>query len=343
MDAKYDAILIVSFGGPEGRQDVIPFLENVLRGKNVPRERMLEVAEHYYHFAGASPINAQNRDLIAALRLELDRHRLHLPIYWGNRNWHPLLTDTVRAMQADGVRRALAFITSIFSSYSGCRQYLEDIERARAEAGEAAPPIDRIRPFFNHPGFVSSMAERVEEALRAMPASLRASAQIVYTAHSIPLAMARGCPYETQLQESCRLVSEAVGWGDWRLVYQSRSGPPNQTWLEPDVGDYLKQVRAKGAVQAVVVAPIGFMSDHMEVLYDLDVQAKQLCDDLGLTMIRAGTVGTHPQFVSTIRELIEERMSDPAERRVVGGLAACPDECPSDCCPSGRGGGARPV
>lgn len=343
MGANYDAVLLLSIGGPEGPQDVMPFLERVVRGKDVPRERLLEVAEHYYHFGGVSPINAQNRELIAALRGELDRHGLHLPIYWGNRHWHPLLADTVRAMQADGVRQALAFATSIFGSYPGCREYLEDLQRSRAEAGAHALRIDKIRCSFNHPGFIGAMADRVQQALQAAPAPLRASARIVFTAHSIPVAMARSCPYEAQLRESCRLVSEAAGRTDWTLAYQSRSGPRTQPWLEPDLTDYLKQVAAQRAASAVLVAPIGFVSDHMEILYDLDVQTKRLCSELGLTMIRARTVGTHPQFVAMIRELIEERMSDTAERRALGLLPPAPDVCPSNCCLSGRDGGAKPT
>ncbi len=222
----YDAILLVSFGGPEGPDDVMPFLENVLRGRNVPRERMLEVAEHYQHFGGVSPINAQNRALIAALEEELRRSGPHLPIYWGNRNWHPYLTDTLREMKADGIQHALAFFTSAFSSYSGCRQYREDIIRAREAVGEGAPTVDKLRVFFNHPGYIETMVECTRQALDKIPADRRRAARVLFTAHSIPQGMADNCRYVAQLTESCRLVAESLGLETWKLVYQSRSGPP---------------------------------------------------------------------------------------------------------------------
>src|SRR5215213_4629818 len=235
MSQPYDALLIVSFGGPDGPDDVLPFLENVLRGRNVPRERMLEVAEHYYEFGGRSPINDQNRALIAALEKELATHGPHLPIYWGNRNWRPLLTDTLRQMSADGVRRALGFVTSAFSSYSSCRQYQENIAAAQAEVGPAAPQIDKLRAFFNHPGFIEPMIENSRAALEKIPADRTDSAELIFTAHSIPQAMATNCRYEEQLREASRLVAEGAGRNTWTLTYQSRSGPPQQPWLEPDV------------------------------------------------------------------------------------------------------------
>jgi ferrochelatase len=335
MPAPYDAFLLVSFGGPEGPDEVLPFLENVLRGRPVPRERMLEVAEHYQHFGGVSPINAQNRALISALQAEFQQHDLQLPIYWGNRNWHPLLPDTLRKMSDDGVRRAIAFVTSAYSCYSGCRQYREDIQRAREQVGPAAPEIDKLRVFFNHPGFVEPMAQCVREALERVPAERRVETRIVYTAHSIPLAMANGCAYVTQLTEACRLVSERVGNPAWQLVYQSRSGPPSQPWLEPDVCDCLRDLHAQH-VRDVVVVPIGFISDHMEVLYDLDTEAQEVSREIGLNMVRAGTVGTAPRFVSMIRELVIERMVDQPHRLAVGDLGPSHDVCPVDCCPSGR-------
>jgi ferrochelatase len=340
MSEPYDAILLVSFGGPEGPDDVMPFLENVLRGKNVPRERMLEVAEHYQHFGGVSPINQQCRELIAALQRELAERGPDLPIYWGNRNWQPMLADTLRQMKADGIKRALAFMTSAFSSYSGCRQYREDIVRAQAEVGEGAPEIHKLRMFYNHPGYISPLRERIKSALDQIPAERHATTKIVYTAHSIPNAMAAGCDYEKQLTESCRLVSEAFADQSWRLVYQSRSGPPTQPWLEPDICDYLNELHESGEVTDVVVSPIGFISDHLEVLFDLDTQAKDLCDRIGLNMIRAATVGNHPQFIAMIRELIRERTND-APRACLGQYGPNHDDCPEDCCLSGRP--ARPA
>src|SRR5229473_861978 len=241
---KYDAILVVSFGGPESRDDVIPFLENVLRGRSVPRERMLTVAEHYYHFGGRSPINQQTRELIASLEAELERNGPKLPVYWGNRNWHPLLTNTLREMKQEGVQRALAFVTSAYSSYSGCRQYREDIARAQGEVGPGALEVDKLRAFFNHPVFIEATVERVREALEAVLGDARNNVQIVYTAHSIPVSMANTSDYVAQLEEVRRLVSAALGHQNDALVYQSRSGAPGQSWLEPDILGYLRQVKA---------------------------------------------------------------------------------------------------
>ena len=245
-EPPYDSVLVLSFGGPETDADVIPFLDNVLRGRGVPRERMLEVAEHYYHFGGRSPINDQNRELIAALEKELRAYGPDLPVYWGNRNWHPFLADTVRRMRDDGRRRAVVFATSAFSSYSGCRQYREDLARASA-AVENAPQLDKLRVFYNHPRFIFAMADRVRAAFDRLPADRRAGAHLLYTAHSIPLAMARGSDYMRQLEEASRLVSEQIGRPGWRLVYQSRSGPPGQPWLEPDIAEALWLIAAEGA------------------------------------------------------------------------------------------------
>jgi ferrochelatase len=288
--AQYDALLIVSFGGPEKHDDVIPFLENVLRGRNVPRERLLAVAEHYYHFDGRSPINDQNRALIAALR-----ERIALPIYWGNRNWHPLLTDTVRRMRDDGVEHALAFATSAFSSYSGCRQYIENIEHARAQV-EGAPMITKIRPFSAHPKFLEAMADRVRVALEGLP-----QGRLVFTAHSVPVAMAQSSTYVRELEQASAAVAKAVGRSEWKLVYQSRSGPPTQPWLEPDIFDELRATRSD-----TLVVPIGFLSDHMEVIYDLDFEGRKVADELGIRIARAGTVGTHPAMIQMITKFLHE-------------------------------------
>lgn len=327
MTQPYDAVLVLSFGGPEKPDDVIPFLENVLRGRNVPRERMLEVAEHYYHFGGKSPINDQNRALIAGLEQELARNGPRLPVYWGNRNWHPFLADTLRQMRTDGVKNALGFVTSVFSSYSGCRQYLEDVEKARVEVGADAPRVDKLRSFYNHPLFIEAQAAEVRDALNQTTAT---RAQVLFTAHSVPVAMAETSDYQQQLNESCRLVSERLEIPDWRLVYQSRSGPPNQPWLEPDVGDALREMQS-GA--NVVLVPIGFISDHMEVLYDLDTEARAICEERGIHMVRAGTVGVHPAFLSMIRELISERMGQ-SDARAIGRYGPSHGECRADCCPA---------
>ncbi len=339
ITTKYDAILVVSFGGPESRDDVIPFLENVLRGRNVPRERMLAVAEHYYHFGGKSPINQQTRELIAALEDELAQHGPKLPVYWGNRNWHPMLADTMQQMQQDGIHRALAFVTSAYSSYSGCRQYREDILRAQNALtpnapGMNTPEIHKLRVFFNHPGFIEATEDRLRDALNQLPADARQNIQVIYTAHSIPVSMANSCDYVRQLEEVRQLVSARLGIANDALVYQSRSGAPGQPWLEPDILDHLRDVKARDLASAVVLAPIGFISDHMEVLYDLDVEARQLCDSLALPMTRAKTVGVHPKFVGMIRELIEERTIPGAERRALGTLGPRQDVCEENCCPT---------
>ncbi len=331
---NYDAILVVSFGGPESREAVIPFLENVLRGRNVPRERLLAVAEHYYHFDGKSPINQQTRELIAALKNELAQHRPELPVYWGNRNWHPMLPDTLRQMKQDGVQRALAFVTSAYSSYSGCRQYREDIARAQHAVESGAPEIDKLRVFFNHPGFIEATEDRLRDALGEIPARTRQNVQVVYIAHSIPLSMANTCDYVRQLEEVRKLVSARLGIANDALVYQSRSGAPGQPWLEPDILDYLREVKARDLAGAVVLAPISFISDHMEVLYDLDIEARQLCESLSLPMARAKTVGVHPKFIAMIRELIVERTSEETERRALGTLGPRADVCQENCCPA---------
>lgn len=327
-----DAILIVSFGGPEGMDEVMPFLENVLRGRNVPRERMLQVAQHYEMFGGVSPINGQNRKLIAALKEELAGQGPELPIYWGNRNWRPLLADTIQQMADDGIKNALAFVTSAYSSYSSCRQYLEDIARAQAAVGPGAPRVDKLRAFFNHPGFIEANAANVRVALAQLPKAERAATEIVFTAHSIPVAMAANCDYEAQLREASRLVAEALGQPKWQLAFQSRSGPPTQPWLEPDVCDCLRELKSKG-VNDVVISPIGFVSDHMEIVYDLDTEARRVCDGIGLNMVRAATAGTHPAFIKMIRELIMERIELGQPRRSMGVQQALPDHCKVGCCP----------
>lgn len=326
----YDALLVMSFGGPEGMDDVMPFLENVAGGRNIPRHRLEEVAEHYRDFGGVSPLNAQNRALIAALAEELKAQDIDLPIYFGNRNWHPLIEDTIRQMRDDGVKHALAFFTSAFSSYSGCRQYREDVIRA-CEAVEGAPTFDKIRVFYNHPGFIEPMIEATRAALDQFPADRRADVHLAFTAHSIPLSMAQHSDYEQQLAEACRLVAEGVGSANYRLVYQSRSGPPHIPWLEPDIGDYLETL-AEAGTKDVIMIPIGFISDHMEVMFDLDHEAMEVAAAHGMNLVRAATVGTHPQFVAMIRELVVERMTASPQRRALGQYPANHDICPLNCC-----------
>ena len=327
----YDSFLLVSFGGPEGPDDVMPFLENVLRGKNVPRDRMLEVAEHYKQFGGVSPINQQNRQLLDALREEFQSAGIDLPIYWGNRNWHPLLPDALRQMRDDGCQRSLAFFTSMFSCYSGCRQYRENIIQAREEVGEGAPLVEKVRMGFNHPGFIDAMVGSVQQAVQQLNADEQL-VKILFTAHSIPMSMADNCDYVKQLTESCRLIANQAGCADWSLVYQSRSGPPQQPWLEPDVCDSIAEMDDANKLTHLVIAPVGFISDHMEVMFDLDEEAAQVCRERGIAMARAATAGTHPKFVSMIGQLVQERLGTRQTKDALGDLGPWHDVCPDDCC-----------
>jgi ferrochelatase len=337
---EFDALLVLSFGGPEGPDDVLPFLRNVTRGRGIPDERLAEVALHYQHFGGVSPINDQNRALIAALREELPAHGIDLPVYWGNRNWDPFVEDAVWRMREDGIRRALVFATSATTSYSGCRQYREDLARARAHVGDGAPDLVKLRHYFDHPGFVAAAADGVREALASLPAALRDDARLIFTAHSIPVAMndasgpLRNGLYDKQQRETARLVAEAVrGPGaEFDLAWQSRSGPPSVPWLEPDINDCLKDLAAQG-VRAVVVAPTGFVSDHVEVRWDLDTEARETAADLGLVFARAATAGVHPAFVAMVRELVQEHLG-AAEPRHLGALGLCGIDCPDGCCPA---------
>ncbi|MFP6765205.1 MAG: ferrochelatase, partial [Planctomycetaceae bacterium] len=312
---------------------VMPFLENVLRGKNVPRERMLEVAEHYHHFGGVSPINEHCRDLLAAIRTELAEHSIDLPVYWGNRNWDPLLPDTIREMRDAGIKRALAFVTSSSSSYSSCRQYRENLEDAQKAVGDDAPEIDKIRVFYNHPDFIAASSDGVRAAFESIPEDRRAETKIAFTAHSIPGSMSDSSDYVQQLTETSRLVAASVGVSDdrWQLVYQSRSGPPHIPWLEPDICDHLRNLKAQD-VRDVIVMPIGFLSDHMEVMFDLDEEARETCGEIGLNMVRAATVGIHPRFITMIRKLIEERIHG-CGKEFSGNYGPNHDTCPLDCCP----------
>ncbi len=320
-----DAVLLVSFGGPEGPGDVLPFLRTVTAGRGIPDDRLAEVGEHYQRFGGVSPINGQNRELLALLR-----EALPLPVYWGNRNWGPYLVDALAQMRDDGVERALAYVTSAYSSYSGCRQYREDIARAQREVGPGAPRVDKLRAFYNHPIFVDCFVTATREAVARLGV---AAPRLVFTAHSIPLSMARTSAYEAQLRETARLVAAELGL-EWQLAWQSRSGPPQVPWLEPDVGDVLKGLAAQGSPGAVVV-PIGFVSDHMEVVFDLDTEAVPEALALGLPVARAATPGQDPRVVAMVADLVAER-TEGAPRRVVGDLPPSHDGCPLDCCPAPR-------
>jgi len=342
-------MLLVSFGGPEGPDDVLPFLENVTRGRDVPRERLAEVGEHYLGFGGVSPINAQNRALVAALGADLRAHGLDLPVYWGNRNWAPYLTDTFRDMADAGVRRVLALLTSAYSSYPGCRLYRENLAEAAAPLGARAPVVDRVRHYFNHPGFVEPMVAHTVAALGELPEQARDGARLVFVTHSIPVTTADtsgpvGGAYVAEHQEVARLVGGGVAAATGRdrslsLAYCSRSGSLSQPWLEPDVNAHLADLAAAGA-PAVVLVPIGFVSDHMEVRYDLDTEAARTASRLGLPCARAATVGTAPAFVAAVRELVLERAAvvrgDQPVRRSLGELGPSHDICPAGCCPNPR-------
>jgi protoporphyrin/coproporphyrin ferrochelatase len=337
----YDAFLLVSFGGPEGPDDVMPFLRNVTHGRGIPEERLAEVAKHYEHFGGVSPINEQCRELLVAIEKEFAAGSIALPIYWGNRNWDPMLADTVRRMRDDGVSRALAFVTSPYGSYSSCRQYLDDISRARAEVGDGAPEIDKIRHYHDHPGHITPRVEALKKALAELPAGVN---RIAFTAHSIPESMARTAGpgggtdrYRAQLREVAVLVAGAAAPGvEWDLVWQSRSGPPTVPWLEPDINDHLRSLKAAG-VDGVAVSPIGFSSDHLEVVWDLDNEARETAAEIGLAFARAATPSTHEAFVAMIRDLTLERIAG-AERKALGAVPTW-DSCPVDCCPAPRRGG----
>ncbi|MDI6105794.1 ferrochelatase [Actinoplanes sp. NEAU-A12] len=332
----YDAFVLLSFGGPEKPDDVMPFLRNVVRGRGVPDERLAEVAEHYMHFGGVSPINQQCRDLLAAVETEFAAHDVRLPAYWGNRNWYPMLADTVATMRDDGVEHALGFATSAYGGYSSCKQYWEDIAAARAHVGPRAPRIAKLRQFHDDPGFVGPHAEAVREALGKLEPARRATTRLVFTAHSIPVSMAEtagptGGRYNAQLEETARLVhADAAADLGYDLVWQSRSGPPQVPWLEPDINDHLEALAEKG-VTDVVVSPIGFVSDHLEVIWDLDNEAKETADRLGLGYVRASTPGVHPDFVSMIRRLVQER-TDDQPKAALGTLPTW-DVCPTACCP----------
>jgi len=341
----FEALLLLSFGGPEGPNDVTPFLENVTRGRGVPKERLAEVADHYNHFGGMSPINARNRELIAAI----EKHT-ELPVYFGNRNWHPLIEDTVAAMTRAGVRQALVFATSAYGGYSACRQYHEDIARARASVGSQAPELVKLRQFFDHPEFVAAVADGVRAAHAELGPEHADKARLVFTAHSIPVAAdaAAGTPaegghwYSRQVAEAARLVAASLGVTEYDVVWQSRSGPPSVPWLEPDVADHLDALHADG-VSAVVICPVGFVSDHVEVVWDLDNELREQAARLGMGFARAATAGAHPSFARMVGELIREHTDGLAARGLgcvpSAGCAVNGVPCAPNCC---RPAGSRP-
>ncbi|EHI14931.1 ferrochelatase [Mycolicibacterium thermoresistibile] len=324
---EFDAVLLLSFGGPEGPEQVRPFLENVTRGRNVPPERLDDVAEHYLHFGGVSPLNAINRALITELEAELADRGLDLPVYFGNRNWEPYVEDTVTAMRDNGIRRAAVFTTSAWGGYSSCTQYVEDIARGRRAAGPRAPELVKLRQYFDHPLLVEMFAEAIDTAAESLPAELRSQARLVFTAHSIPVAAdEQHGPrlYSRQVRYAARLVAAAAGREHYDLVWQSRSGPPQIPWLEPDVGDHLGAL-AESGVRAVIVCPIGFVADHIEVVYDLDHELGEQAAQAGIALARAGTPNSDRRFARLAVDLIDElRLGlEPAR---VSGPAALPAE-----------------
>ncbi|MCS5674789.1 MAG: ferrochelatase [Actinomycetota bacterium] len=334
---RFDSLLLLSFGGPEGPDEVLPFLRNVTSGRGVPDDRLAVVAEQYARFGGKSPINDLNRQLLAAVEQELAARGHDLPAYWGNRNWHPFVSDTVGDLQAAGCRSTVCLVTSAFSSYSGCRQYREDLNQACATVSDA-PQIDRVRVFWNHPEFLGSAAELLAEAVQQ--AHLSSSTPVLHSAHSLPMSMAATSDYLEQLNEAAVIVNDLAGMeGPSEVVFQSRSGPPSVPWLSPDIDSRLKQLAAEGATE-VVVHPLGFVADHMEVLFDLDTQAASIARESGLKMVRTPTVGTHPRFVSMLVDLVEEAAGLRQDRPALGTLGPRPDHCSVDCCPAPTRGGS---
>ncbi len=356
MTDPYDALLLVSFGGPEKPEDVVPFLENVTRGRGIPRERLEQVGQHYFLFGGRSPINDQNREFITALEADLAENGIDLPVYWGNRNWDPYLRDTVTRMAADGITRAACFITSAYSSWSGCRQYRENLHDA-VDGIEDAPRLDKLRHYFNHPGYLEPVVDATLAALADLPDAGADEARIVFVTHSIPTAMndSSGPPekgggaYVAQHLSAAQVVVDRIAEQTGRrhehdLAFCSRSGSPQTPWLEPDVNDHLEALAAEGSTGAVVLVPIGFVSDHMEVIYDLDTEAMETAERLGLPTRRAATAGVDPRFVAVVRDLLLERAalerageSGEVERRSVGSIGPMWNQCPVGCCANPRG------
>ena len=317
---EFDALLLLSFGGPEGPDQVMPFLENVTRGRGIPRERLESVAEHYLHFGGVSPINGINRALIAEIEAELARRGRRIPVYFGNRNWEPYVEDTVTQMRDNGIERAAVFTTSAWGGYSGCTQYQEDIARGRAAAGAGAPQLVKLRQYFDHPLLVEMFADAIRDAVTTLPAELRDEARLVFTAHTIPLRAADRCGpdlYERQVGYTCRLVAAAAGYLDYDHVWQSRSGPPQVPWLEPDVGDHLEALQRAGT-SAVIVCPVGFVADHIEVVWDLDNELAEQAAQAGIAFARASTPNAQTRFAQLAIDLLDEMRTDAPAARVTG-------------------------
>lgn len=326
----YQALLLVSFGGPEQPGQVMPFLERVTAGRDIPRQRVEAVAEHYYANGGASPVNGACRALLANLGPALQG--LGLSLYWGNRNWHPFLADALARMRDDGVQRALALVTSAYGGYSSCRQYQQDISAARAAVGPGAPEVDKLRLFYNHPGWTGPWAQSLRSALATADEQSVGPHAVVFTAHSIPVALAQTSPYAGHVGQTAALVAGQAGVADWQLAWQSRSGSPRQPWLGPDI----TEVIAGASAPSVVVAPIGFVLDNMEIVHDLDVEAATEARRKGVHYTRAGTVGTTDEFAVMVRQLVLERLSAPgAPRAALGDDGPWPDQCPVGHCPSG--------
>ena len=306
MPRPFDAVLFVAFGGPLGPADVRPFLANVLRGRRVSPERVEDVAHHYDLFGGVSPLTDLTMRQARALESVLASRGIWIPVRVGMRNWHPYLADTLAELSRSGVRRAIGVLAAAQRSYSGCLQYKENVRDAQAQlraSGTPAPDIVYVGDWHQHPGFIQANVDHVRTALEKLPEALRSRARLVFTAHSIPVPMAERYPYVAQLQATARLVATALGRSEWTLVYQSRSGRPGDPWLEPDVCDYLRAEREKG-LEAAVLCPVGFLCDHVEVLYDLDVEAAQACRESGIAMVRAEAVNVHPRFIEALADAV---------------------------------------
>ncbi len=333
---SYDALLLVSFGGPETQDQVIPFLERISHGRKIPESRLAEVAERYNQFDGVSPINERMRSLSSTVSAELETRGHDLPVFWGNRNAPPFLTDVVADLRDTGVKRVLAWIASPYSSYPSCRQYREDLDAARQSVGSGSPVIDRVRPHHDHPGLIETAADRLTEALAQLPSDRRAGAHLLFSAHSIPVSMAETCAYEEQIVDAAQLVSQIVdpkGRHPWDVVWQSRSGSPQTPWLEPDIGDRITELSTFGT-QAIATSPIGFAIENFEIKWDLDIEAANRAQEVGIAFARAQTADNDPRFASMLVDLYEERIFDNPSRRSLGALDLRPDICPKNCCPA---------